>query len=76
LYLIQFLPVKLKFTLVFKPTACVILLRKAADETIAKSFKSFRRKKRNVSIITDKKLTKKFVGLVSNGLGFDVVFGW
>jgi hypothetical protein len=77
LYLTQFLLGKLSFYgRFFKSIACVILVRKAAEETrITIFFKSFRGKNINEDVGTSNQLTNNFAGLVTSGLGPDVAFG-
>jgi hypothetical protein len=54
----------------------VTLVRKAADEVrIFIFFRFFGKKKINELVVTCNKLTNNFAGLVTSGLGLDVVHG-
>jgi hypothetical protein len=54
----------------------VSLVRKVADEIrITIFFKSFGVKKINELVVTNKKVTDNYVGLVTSGLGQDVAYG-
>jgi hypothetical protein len=77
LYLTHFLPGKLAFYgRDLKSVAYVALVRKAADEIrIIIFFKFFGENKINELVVTSNKLTNKFAGLVTNGLGPDVARG-
>jgi hypothetical protein len=59
-----------------KSTACVALVRKAADEIRITIFlKSFGVWKINELVVTSNKLTNNFDGLVTSGLGPDMARG-
>jgi hypothetical protein len=60
---------------ILQPTACVALIRKAADGTGVMIFKSFGMKETNDLVVTSNKLTNNFVSLVTSCLSPDVARG-
>jgi hypothetical protein len=54
---------------------CVVLVRKAAEEIRGSPFLYLRAQKINELVVTSKKLTNNFAGLVTAGLGPDMARG-